>query len=99
MQEVKIGVSSKIERSIEIIAGKENIERETAIRKLIYEGIKTYLLNLYARGDISLSKVGELLNLSPQTVLDMARAAGIKTGARAEHQAASRKTALKVMAG
>jgi len=67
------------------------------MRRLLYEGIKPYVLNLYAKGKISLSKTAEILGLSVHDVLSLAKTYELKMGSTAEQAKESRKHARKLL--
>jgi len=56
-------------------------------------GAQDYVLELYRKGRISLSRAAELLDVSTFDVLRMAEERGIEVGATEEHQKKSRETA------
>jgi len=67
------------------------------MRRLLYEGIKPYVLNLYAKGKISLSKTAEILGLSAHDVLSLAKTYELKMGSTAEQAKESRKHAGELL--
>jgi len=67
------------------------------MRRLLYEGIKPYVLNLYAKGKISLSKTAEILDLSVHDVLSLTKTYELKTGSTAEQAKESRKHTRKLI--
>ena len=72
------------------------VDKATAIRQLLYIGAEKYVLELYSKGRISLSRAAELLNKTVYDVLQMAKERGIETGATEEQQKASEKTLKKI---
>ena len=70
---------------------------KTALRRLLYEGIKPYVLNLYAKGKISLSKTAEILGLSVHDVLSLAKTYELKTSSTVEQAKESRRHARRLL--
>jgi hypothetical protein len=62
-------------------AAEEQIDRSTALRQLLHAGAAAYVLDLLARGRISLSKAAELLDVSPLAIVEKARKHGVELGA------------------
>lgn len=62
-------------------AAEEQIDRSTALRQLMHAGAVTYVLDLLAKGRISLSRGAELLDASPLAIVERARERGIELGA------------------
>jgi len=48
--EVNLKIPKSMRYVVETLAKEEYIDEKTALRKLLYEGIKPYVLNLYAKG-------------------------------------------------
>ncbi len=95
--DLKLKVSEEMTYVIEIISREEYIDEKTVLRRIIYEGIKEYVLDFYSKGKISLSKCAEVLSLSVHDVLRLARREGISIGATKEQQIISEKTAKIVL--
>ena len=75
----------------ELRARRERVDKATALRQILYEGAEAYALRLMSRGNLSLSRAGEFLGLTPGEVLDLAAARGVEIGGtRAQHK--TRKT-------
>jgi len=62
-------------------AAEEQVDRSTALRQLLHAGALAYVLDLLARGRISLSKAAELLDTSPLAIVEKAREHGVELGA------------------
>ena len=62
-------------------AAEEQIDRSTALRQLLHAGAAMYVLDLLAKGRISLSKAAELLEVSPLAIVEKAREHGVELGA------------------
>lgn len=71
--EVNLKLTEAMKYVVETLAKEESIDEKTALRKLIYEGMKPYVLKLYSEGKISLTKTAELLNLSAHDVLNLTK--------------------------
>lgn len=72
---------------------EEHVDKSTALRQFLYTGAQDYVLELYRKGRISLSRAAELLDVSTFDVLRMAVERGIEVGAIEEHQKKSREAA------
>jgi predicted HTH domain antitoxin len=69
-------------------ARKERVDKAAALRQILYEGAESYVLRLLSRGELSLSRAGELLGLSPGEVQDLAVQRGVEIGGTlAQHRA------------
>lgn len=70
-------------------ARKERIDKSAALRQILYEGAESYVLRLLSRGEVSLSRAAELLDLTPGEVQDLAVDRGVEIGGTlAQHKAA-----------
>ena len=88
------------ERIIELVNLKskdEYIDKSTALRKLLYQGVEDYVIELYIEGRLSMGKVAEILGKSIYDVHKLL----IKRGVKIEHDekiiGASEKTAKKII--
>ena len=63
---------------IELRAREEYVDKTTALRQLLYQGVEDYLMKLYGEGRISLGKAAEALNKSVHDVLLIAEKRKIK---------------------
>jgi hypothetical protein len=61
-------------------AAEEQTDRSTALRQLRHAGAEGYVLDLLAKGRISLSRAAELLNVSPLAIFQKARERGVELG-------------------
>ncbi|MGQ9723574.1 MAG: hypothetical protein ACUVXA_19915 [Candidatus Jordarchaeum sp.] len=95
--EINLNITENMKYVVETLAKEEHIDEKTALRKLLYEGIKPYVLNLYAKGKISLSKTAEILNLSVSEVLNLGKTYGLEIGSTAEQAKESRKHARELI--
>ena len=67
---------------------RDRVDKATALRQIFYEGAEAYVLQLLSRGELSLSRAAELLDLNPWEVLERAAARGIEVGGTlAQHHA------------
>ena len=62
-------------------AAEEQIDCSTALRQLLHAGALTYVLDVLAKGRISLSKAAALLDATPLAVVEKAREHGVELGA------------------
>lgn len=72
---------------------EEHVDKSTALRQLLYMGAQDYVLNLYGRGRISLSKAAQLLDTSTMDILRIASERNLLAGAAKAQQEKSRETA------
>jgi len=63
--------------------------------KLIFD--ENYCLELYGKGELSLSKTAQLINKSVYDVIRLAQKKGIKTGATPQQQQISSKMAKELL--
>jgi len=75
---------------------EEHIDKSTALRQLLYMGAQDYVLDLYKKGRISLSRAAELLDVSTFDILRLAQEKGIQIGATGTQQEKSRDTAAEL---
>lgn len=87
---VELSVPENMKYVVQLLAKEESLDEKTALRRLAYEGMKGYVLSLYAKGRISLSKAAELLDLSVHDVLRLAKQHGLETGSSLEQGERSR---------
>ena len=59
-------------------AAEEHVDRSTALRQLLHAGAVGYVLELLAKGRISLSKAAGLLDSNRLAVIDKARERGME---------------------
>lgn len=89
-------IDEKIVELANIKARDEYTDRSTALRKLLYQGVEDYVVDLYADGRLSIGKVAEILEKS---IYDVHRIL-LKRGLKVEHDEkiheASIKTAKKI---
>ncbi len=75
---------------------EEHIDKSTALRQLLYMGAQDYVLDLYRKGRISLSRAAELLEVSTFDILRLAQEKGIQLGATGAQQEKSRDAAAEL---
>ena len=82
-------------------AAEEQIDRSTALRQLLHAGAVTYVLDVLAKGRISLSKAAELLDATPLAIVEKAREHGVLLGAHVDayRTAAARERPAPYRAG
>jgi len=89
-------IDKRILPLIELRAKDEYIDKSTVIRKLLYQGVEDYILELYAEGRISISKASEILGKSIYDVHALIRKKRVKIGHPEEIYKKSRETAKRV---
>ncbi len=60
---------------------KERMDKAATLRQILCEGAESYVLRLLSRGELSLSRSAELLDLTPGELLDLAVQQGVEIGA------------------
>lgn len=55
-------IDKRIMPLVELKAREEYTDKSTALRKLLYQGIEDYVLELYQQGRLSIGKAAEMLN-------------------------------------
>ena len=65
-------------------AAEEQIDRSTALRQLLHAGALAYVIDVLAKGRISLSKAAELLDATPLAIVEKAREHGVELGAHVD---------------
>jgi len=71
---------------------EEHVDKSTALRQFLYFGARDYVIELYQKGRISLSKAAELLEVSTFDIIRTAKERDY-TGATEEQLKNSKKTA------
>ena len=85
----------KVMDLVDLRTKEEHVDKSTALRQLIHRGAQDYVMELYQKGRVSLSRAAELLDISTFDVLRLAKEI---PGPTEEQLKGSRKTAksLKV---
>ncbi len=89
-------VPKKIIELAELRSREEYVDKATALRQLIYLGAEDYVMELYGKGRISLSRAADLLDKNVHDIIQLAQRRGIRVGATEEQQKASEKTAREL---
>ena len=89
-------IDERIIPLVDLKAKSEYIDKSTAIRKLLYQGIEDYVLELYREGRISIGRVAGILNKSIYEVHRLIQKKSIKIEHPARIYKKSRKTAKKL---
>ncbi len=71
---------------------EEHVDKSTALRQFLFLGARDYVIELYQKGRISLSRAAELLDVSTFDILRLIKEQGYP-GASEEELIESRKTA------
>lgn len=85
------GLTSVLKRK----SKQDGIDEHTALRELIWEGSKPFVLEQYIQGKISLSKAAKLLDMSIYDILRILKSRDLKAGASKQQREQSRATLEK----
>lgn len=91
-----IRIPKKVIELANLRTKEEHVDKSTALRQFLYMGARDYVIEMYQKGRISLSKAAELLDTSTFEILSFAKEQGIRTGVTEEQQKKSRETAAKL---
>ena len=86
-----IKLKDEIMPIIELKSKEEHTNKAIVLKQLIYESLNNYVLNLCAKGRLSLGKAEEILDLSVYDIHRIAREKGIILTANEEQVQKSRK--------
>lgn len=75
---------------------EEHVDKSTALRQFLYMGARDYVIEMYQKGRISLSRAAELMDTSTLEILRLAKELKVQAGATEEQQKRSRKTAASL---
>ncbi len=99
METVSVRIPSQIKREIERIAEAENIDRSTALRRVLEKGLKEWkkeiALKLLEEGKVTLWKAASIAGVSLWEMLEIVEAKGISLPVRAEDVIEDIRTGLK----
>jgi len=90
-------IPKKIIELAEIRSKKERVDRSTALRQLLYKGGEEYLIDLYKKGEITISKAAELLDVTIYDMHNILARRDIKVGPDEDLLLKSRKYAEEVV--
>jgi len=76
---------------------EEHVDESTALMQLLFMGMQDYVVELYKKGRISLSRAADMLGVSTFDIIAIARERGIQIGATEEQQKESRETAASLV--
>ena len=79
--EIKLRLPEGLTSVLKRKSKQDGIDEYTALRELIWEGSKPFVLEQYIQGKISLSKAAELLDMTVYDILRILKSKGLKTGA------------------
>jgi Arc/MetJ-type ribon-helix-helix transcriptional regulator len=65
-------------RAVRLVERKERIEESTAIRKLLWAGLESYVARLYRHGEMTLREAARSLGLSQSETMDILLDAGVR---------------------
>ena len=77
---VSVELPKGMKELIELPSSREKVDEKTLVRELIREGLKDRVVELYAKGEISLSLAAEALGVSVYEVMEMALRKGYSLG-------------------
>ncbi len=90
-------IPKKIIELAEMRSKKERVDKSTALKQLLYKGGEEYLIDLYKKGEISISKAAELLDLTIYDMHNSLARRNIKVGPDKGLLEKSRKYAKKMV--
>ena len=90
-------IDQRIMPLVDLKAKDEYTDKSTALRKLLYQGVQDYVLDLYVDGRLSIGRVAELLDKSIYDIHKLIQKKDIKVGHSAEIYKKSRETARKLL--
>lgn len=93
MASYSLRIPQNLEMLINLRIENEKVDKLTALRQILYLGAENYVLDLYEKGNLSLSKTSEILNKSVYDIIQLVQKRGIKTGATIDEQKISEKIA------
>lgn len=76
---------------IELKSKEEHTNKAIVLKQLIYQSLKDYVIELCARGRLSIGKVAEILDISVYDIHRIAKEKGIKLTASEEQTQRSKK--------
>jgi len=89
-------IDERIMPLVDLMAKDEYTDKSTALRKLLYQGVEDYILELYKDGRLSIGKVAEILGKTIYDIHILIRKRGIKIKHSEEVYKKSRETAKKL---
>ncbi|HDI31389.1 MAG TPA: hypothetical protein ENF80_01080 [Thermofilum sp.] len=78
--EVCVKVPREMKEIVEILASKHRKDEKTVIRELLRDGLKDRVIEMYAKGEVSLSMAAEVLGISVYEVIKLALSKGYQIG-------------------
>ena len=90
-------IPKKIIELAEMRSKKERVNKSTALKQLLYKGGEEYLIDLYKKGEISISKAAELLDLTIYDMHNILVRRNIKVGPDKGLLEKSKKQAKKIV--
>lgn len=95
--EIKLRLPGWLTSVLKRKSKQDGIDEYTALRELIWEGSKPFVLEQYIQGKISLSKAAELLDMSVYDILRILKNRDLKAGASEQQRKQSRATLEKFL--
>ncbi len=87
---VRLRIPDHLLSLADVRARQEHVDKASALRQILHEGAESYVLRLLSRGEVSLSRAAELLDLTPGEVLDLAAQRSVEIGGTLPQQTATR---------
>ncbi len=75
----------------------EHVDKSTALRELIYDGAKDYVLEIIQKGRITVSRGAEILDITPHEIIKLAEERNINIGATEKQVQKAEKTMEKII--
>lgn len=88
-------IDERIMPLVDLRAKDEYVDKSTALRKLLYQGVEDYVLELYRDGRLSIGKVAEILGKTIYDIHRLLQKRRIKIKHTEEVYKKSRETAKK----
>ncbi len=85
MENITIGIPKTIEMILKQRSKEEHIEEDIALKQLLYLGAEKYIVEKYSRGEITIGKATELLNVDLYKMHEILEKYGVKASISYEH--------------
>ena len=84
-------IEEEIMPIIELKSREEHSNKAIVLKQLLYKGLESYLLDLIAKGRLTIGRAAEILGVSIYDIQEMAKSKDIKLTASQEQRQKSRK--------
>lgn len=85
MENITIGIPKTIEMILKQRSKEEHIEEDIALKQLLYLGAEKYIVEKYSRGEITIGKATELLNVDLYKMHEILEKYCVKASISYEH--------------